>query len=112
MIFVKNTNSFVFRGRYDGVDIEFPINERVPIGNEAARHIFGFGDEDKTPVLVKQGWCIASNKTEDGLRILNRFVFSQEDPVPAEEKDKENTDNIPKFAARMKSRAAHVEEVA
>lgn len=99
MLYVKNTNSFVFKSRYDGVDYDFPINERVPISPEAAAHIFGFGVPEKMEHIVKHGWCRSTDKVQDGMNILNRFVFTQDEPLPTDPVD-EMINEIPTFQAR------------
>lgn len=102
MLYVKNTNSFVFRARFDGIDYSFPINEKVPVDREAAKHIFGFGSDDKAEVMVRHGWCLSSDRIEDGQRILNKFVFSEDEPLPTDVQ-KDDLKDIPTFAARKKT---------
>lgn len=56
-IILKVTNRHAVRyvDRYDGKDFEFMPNEPVVMSEEAARHIFGYGDPDKTPYLARNG---------------------------------------------------------
>lgn len=109
MLYVKNTNSFRFKARYDGIDFDFPTNERVPISEDAARHIFGFGIEDKLEVMVKHGWCPSTDKIEDGKRTLNRFIFSTDEPAPT---DTSIATDIPNFAERKKKIKAEMSQPA
>ena len=85
MLLVKNTNNFVLTDSFDGVRLTFPINEKVPISEDAARFIFGYGHQDKMPVLVRQGWCKITSDQDSAMKILGHFVFSNED----EKKDDE-----------------------
>jgi len=74
---VTNKNSFVLVDKYDGVEYTFKPNEPVVIEEEAARHFFGYGTPNKIPHLVRQGWCVSSDKTDDAMKKLNNFVFEQ-----------------------------------
>lgn len=77
MLRVTNRNSFTLNDRYDGIDYKFEPNKPVVIEEDAARHFFGYGLADKTPALVRQGWCISSDKTEEAYKKLNNFKFEQ-----------------------------------
>jgi len=74
---VTNKNSFTLVDKYDGIEYTFKPNEPVVIEEEAARHFFGYGTPDKVPYLVRQGWCVSSDKTDDAMKKLNNFVFEQ-----------------------------------
>lgn len=113
MLTVKNTNSFQFASRYNGIDMTFPINEKVMIDPEAARHIFGFGADDQArhDSIVKHGWASTSNEMEDGRKVLAKFVFvdmsepmydepqpeAVAPPVPEEDKSAAVDSAIPSF---------------
>jgi hypothetical protein len=75
MLRVTNRNNFTLKDRYDGIDYIFKPNESVVIEEDAARHFFGYGAPDKIPFLIRQGWAVSSDKIEEGLKILNKFVF-------------------------------------
>lgn len=85
MYAVKNNTGRPFSGRYDGIDYPFPPGEEVMITKEAARHIFGLGDADKTAVLVRHGWMKGSGEREAAMSMLNGFSFSDTKLVPAAE---------------------------
>jgi hypothetical protein len=72
-IFVTNTNDFDWQDRFNGEDFFFPKGERVTIPIIAAEHMFGLGRADKTENLVRNGWA----NSEDGVRKLANFVFTQ-----------------------------------
>ena len=50
----------------------------VPL--EVARHVFGYGMDNRVPVLARLGWAVTSNDVAKGLERLNRFVISDEEP--------------------------------
>jgi hypothetical protein len=59
---VTNRSTESFRDRYDGVDFEVKPGQSAQIDENAARHFFGLGLEDKTAALVRLGWLTnASN---------------------------------------------------
>ena len=89
MIFVTNRNEFMHSDRYDGTEYLFPPHQAVPISEEAAAHMFGFGAPDKGPVLARLGWSFhydESKKTfvndEAGPVKLAKFVFTKGEFVP------------------------------
>jgi len=100
---VTNRNSFTLKDRYDGIDYVFKPNESVVIEEEAARHIFGYGVEDKIPFMVRQGWCASSDKTEEGMNKLNKFRFEEgRAEFVASETDETENDSI-KLKSNSKS---------
>ena len=85
MFLVKNSNSFDFEGRYASIDYRFPAGKSTAIPDDAARHIFGVGDANKTDVLVRNGWVTTSSQHQLGLDILNKFSFNVADELIAGE---------------------------
>ena len=81
MFLVKNSNAFDFDGRYGGVDYHFHAGKSTAIPDDAARHIFGVGDTNKTDVLVRNGWVTTSSQHQLGLDILNKFSFNVADEL-------------------------------
>lgn len=86
MFKVTNTNTDGiardFVGRYNGLDYRFPSpvagkKQPVYIDDDAATHIFGIGNFDKTKVLMRHGWANFSSSYEAGMAILNKFIFEQ-----------------------------------
>jgi hypothetical protein len=78
--YVRVTNgnkSFV--GRFNGKDYKFDQGKPVDISLIAARHIFGFGLEDKTSALNRLGWARSSDELEAGLEKLAKVSF---DDIP------------------------------
>ena len=82
MFKVTNTNAFDFIGRYNGKDYLFPQpvdgkKKPVYIDDDAATHIFGIGNFDKSKVLIRHGWATFSSGIQAGTDILNKFIFEQ-----------------------------------
>lgn len=78
-LIVTNKGDETFSGasvRFDGVQYEFPPGARVTIPADAARHIFGFGQDDKTNIFARHGWLSNSHDREKGMTMLGKFSFS------------------------------------
>jgi|GEM_PF-3997427 hypothetical protein len=75
MFKITNGNEFKFKARFDGMEFVFPPGEAVMCQDEAAQHIFGIAERDKTPVLARHGWVKPMAPLDDGMAILNRFKF-------------------------------------
>ena len=59
---------------------EFPVGKTVEIPEEAARHLFGYGQEDKEPFMTRLGLFKTRADIPDGLKILSKFVVTDEPP--------------------------------
>ena len=59
---------------------EFPVGKTVEIPEEAARHLFGYGQEDKEPFMTRLGLIKTRADIPDGLKILSKFVVTDEPP--------------------------------
>ena len=79
-VYVTNKNFKPLVVDYRGKDVSFPTNETVEIPLEAARHILGYGDNNKEPYLASLGLCLTSNEIPDGLKKLANFVIVEEAP--------------------------------
>jgi hypothetical protein len=85
MLRVQNNTGNDLTDRYNGTDYTFPAGASVALDENAAQHIFGFGDADKVPYLVRQGWMRTTGEYESAMRILSGFAFSAyEIPIPGE----------------------------
>jgi hypothetical protein len=75
---VVNHNDQTLHGRFDGEDYEFPPELPVDISLDAAKHIFGLGQEDKAQVLNMLGWLVPGRDLyKDALKKLDRISFLQ-----------------------------------
>jgi hypothetical protein len=80
-VFVTNYGDTPLTIGWDGVLYNFEKNLTVEIPEGAARQLFGFGCEDKEFVLVRHGWIKLHSELEEGLKILEQFVITNEPPV-------------------------------
>jgi hypothetical protein len=55
---VVNHNKETLYGRFDGEDFEFAPEVPTCLPLDAAKHIFGLGNEDKSQVLNALGWLV------------------------------------------------------
>jgi hypothetical protein len=85
MIGIKNNGSDIIKGRYDGKDYEFKPGVTVALSDEAARHIFGYGEDDKTRSLIRLGWLANSTHYDQAASRLDSIQFFAEAKVTFEE---------------------------
>ena len=57
---------------------DFPNNEEVEISVAVAKHIFGYGDDNKEPYFVRLGWMKMNTDLESANRRLAEFTFTTE----------------------------------
>jgi len=67
---------------YDGEKYEFLPGKSIEVPDIVARHVFGFGDDNKLPYLARLGWLTTEADFEKGLERLYKFSFSMEEPKP------------------------------
>jgi len=79
-IFVTNGTEKKLIDGFAGVKYEFKPSETVEVPLEVAKHVFGYGFEDKEPFLARLGWITTINDLEDGLARLAKWEFSSEPP--------------------------------
>ena len=75
MFKVTNHNEFLFSAMFGGRVFKFPPGRTVACEDDAAAHIFGIGDPDKTTILARHGWATPMESTARGLDILAKFKF-------------------------------------
>jgi hypothetical protein len=63
------------RARYDGQEYVFEPGIPTAISEEAAKHIFGYGEKDKARALHRLGWMTYGGQMENALEQLNDFTF-------------------------------------
>ena len=64
-----------FTAKFHGVEYLFKPGRSVNMPVDAAKHIFGFGDDDKTRSLHRLGWLTLSNDMEGALEKLEQITF-------------------------------------
>jgi hypothetical protein len=96
---VLNRNDFALKGRFDGRDYTFPPGRALEIPEEAVRHIFGFGQDNRTGAynrlgILKPGRTLAeAQEVIDRMQFTaGRMVFEQPDPVPQPDKPRPGPD--------------------
>ena len=81
-IFVCNNGALPFSDSFDGTTFHFEPGKPVELPEIAAKHIFGYGDDDKEPYLIRLGWMKMSNQFEAAMQKLGEFSFSKESVKP------------------------------
>lgn len=93
-IFVTNHNAFDHEDAYGGELYVFPKGERVLVPVEAAMHMLGFNNPDKSETLTRLGWAfkMVDNKdprmrrvedtSDDGVKKLAKFEFTKVSMLP------------------------------
>ena len=76
-IFVTN-NGVVFTGRYLNVEYTFETGKELEISLDAAKHIFGYGDDNKEPYFVRLGWMRMNTDLPRAKERLAQVSFSSE----------------------------------
>jgi hypothetical protein len=76
VIFVTNNSDKKLTDGFGGVFYEFPKGKTVEIPEEVARHVFGYGDDNKEPYLARLGWIVSRNDLDKGLEILAQWDIS------------------------------------
>ena len=85
-VFVENRNPSFFTDRYDGIDYDFAPGEKTLLHDDAARHIFGYGDNDKSGYLSRLGKANLPNN--EGVKWLSRFIFTASQLVEVKDSPK------------------------
>lgn len=75
MIGVKNNLEEKIEARYDGRDYVFQPKITQALSEDAARHIFGYGEKDKTRALLRLGWIPNGADKSAALERLNGIQF-------------------------------------
>ena len=76
-VFVTN-KGIPASGRFEGVEYTFETNKEIEISLEAAKHIFGYGDDNKEPYFVRLGWMKMNTDLPRALQRMAEFSFSTE----------------------------------
>ena len=63
---------------YNFKPVEFPIGQSVEVPEHLAQFMFGHGEVDKEPCLVRLGWVRLHSELEQGLEKLALFKISDQ----------------------------------
>jgi hypothetical protein len=80
VVYVTNRSDKKLVADFSYQKYEFPVNETKEISVLAAKHIFGFGDNNKEPYLTSLGWIRFHSDLEQGLEKLEKFEISHVAP--------------------------------
>ena len=75
-LFVTNKSDQTLKVTFEYKQIEFPPGQSVEVTPYAAKFIFGHGETDKEPCLVRLGWVRLHSELELGLERLSKFIIS------------------------------------
>jgi hypothetical protein len=81
-VFVRNNGDQTFSDAHNGVVFDFVPGVEIQISEVAAKHIFGYGDDDKEPYLVRLGWMKMNTDFPLAMEKLGKFSFSREPSKP------------------------------
>ena len=83
-LFVTNTSDQKLVVTYNFKPVEFPIGKSVEVPQHLAQFMFGHGEVDKEPCLVRLGWIRLHSELEQGLERLAKFLITDQ-PVQSED---------------------------
>jgi hypothetical protein len=72
-MYVTNRTDKPLNVEYGCQPVCFPVNQKVRISEDAARHIFGYGSENKEPFMAAIGLIQTTNDIPQGLERLAKF---------------------------------------
>ena len=81
-LFVCNNGDNPLVDSFNGVSYNFACGKEVEIPEVAAKHIFGYGDDNKEPYLVRLGWMKMNTDFPLAMERLGKFSFSRESSKP------------------------------
>lgn len=81
-MWVTNNSEHNLEDGYDGVRYMFAKGQSIEVPFIVVQHVFGIGQDDKTPFLSRLGWYLRPEDKEPAIDRLNCFSFSSEKPEP------------------------------
>ena len=79
-IYVTNSGKEPLTSMFNSVKYVFAPGETVELPESAARLIFGYGEKDKEPSLVRLGWLQTSKDFVHAIERLMKFELSETKP--------------------------------
>ena len=80
LVFVTNNSEKKLTAEFAYEEYNFPVGVTVALSPLAARHIFGYGDDNKEPYLARLGFIRLHSDLEEGLERLAQFEITAEPP--------------------------------
>ena len=83
-LFITNKSDQKLVVTYNFKPVEFPIGQSVEVPEHLAQFMFGHGEVDKEPCLVRLGWIRLHSELEQGLERLAKFAITDQ-PLESED---------------------------
>jgi hypothetical protein len=77
-VFVTNRSETALTDGYGGIFYEFLRGKPVEIPIDVAKHVFGYGMENKEPCLARLGWIRFHSDLNSGIERLNKFEITSQ----------------------------------
>jgi len=79
-VFVTNNSEKKLEADFSYKRYVLPVGETVEIPMDAARHVFGYGDNNKEPYLARLGFIRLHSELDEALERLSQFEISDQPP--------------------------------
>ena len=80
LVYVTNKSGKKLTAEYNYEEYNFPVDKTVALSPKAAKHIFGYGDDNKEPYLARLGFIRLHSELDEGLEKLAQFEITSELP--------------------------------
>ena len=80
LVYVTNKSGKKLSAEYAYEEYNFPVDKTVALSPKAAKHIFGYGVDNKEPYLARLGFIRLHSELEQGLERLAQFEITSEPP--------------------------------
>jgi len=81
VVYVTNNSNKDLNFEYNFVAIEFPVGKTVEIPLQTAKHVLGYGDDDKEKYLVQLGLIRLHSELEEATEKFRKVEFSDTPPT-------------------------------
>jgi hypothetical protein len=81
LVYVTNKSDKDLYAEYNYVGYDFPVGKTVELTVSAARHMLGYGDEDKEKYLVQLGLIRLHSELEEATEKFRNVEISDTPPV-------------------------------
>ena len=80
LVYITNNSDKKLTAEYAYKEYTFQVGETVELPIQAARHIFGYGDNNKEPYLSRLGFIRLHSEFDEALEKLSKFEISDQPP--------------------------------
>jgi len=81
VVYVTNNSNKDLNFEYNFVAIEFPVGKTVEIPLQTAKHVLGYGDNDKEKYLVQLGLIRLHSELEEATEKFRKIEVSETPPT-------------------------------